>query len=315
MELGAGLALHDARRLSSDSGENYDQLSREREAVCQEIVARVHRLSALQNASQAFVAEFWRDFHRALLNGATRSALKRLSLLLLCVLLFRPDFTLAAERVHLVVALDLSKSVAIKGRDNKAEFEKNLEAISRLIGHVPAGARVTVLGITADSFAQPYVLLDARLDGDEGYFHERLAAARQQTVSVWKQRSSHLNPEYSHTDVLGALLVASDLFKQTPQARKILVVLSDMRHETAAVNLESPVVITADRFLAQSEKNRLLADLHGVEVHVLGVDSAGKAVRYWNSLRDFWAQYFLHVGARLQTYSILRELPDTALVQ
>jgi hypothetical protein len=314
MELGAGLALHDARRLRSDSGEDYNKLNQERDVVCHEMVVRIHRLTALQNAPQAFVAEFWRDFHRALLNGATRSALKRVSLLLLCFLLFRPGLMHAAERIRVVVALDLSRSVAVKGSDNKAEFEKNLDAISHLIAHVPAGSRVTVLGITADSFAQPYLLLDARLDGDEGYFKERLAAGRNQVVGAWRKRCVRLSPEFSHTDNFGALLVASELFKQTPQARKVLVILSDMRNETAAINLESPSVIAVNRFLAKAEKNRLLADLPGVEVYVLGVDSAGKTVSYWNSLRDFWTQYFRQVGARLQTYSILRELPDTALV-
>jgi len=315
MELRAGLALHDARRLRSDSGEDYDKLSHEREEACQQIVVRIQRLNALQNAPQAFVAEFWRDFHRALLNGATRTALKRASLFFLCLFLFRPGLMLAAEHVHVVVALDLSRSEAIKGSDNKAEFEKNLEATSRLLTHLPAGARVTVLGITTDSFAQPYLLLDARLDEDEGYFKERLAAGRNQLVGAWKKRCIRLHPEFFHTDNFGALLVASELFKQTPQARKVLVIFSDMRHETATINLENPAVIAVDRFLAKAEKNRLLADLHGVEVHILGVDSAGKTVIYWNSLRDFWTQYFRQVGARLETYSILRELPDTALVQ
>ena len=314
MEVGAGLALRDARRLWADSGEDYDKLNQKRDAVCREMVDRIRLLTALENAPQAFVAQFWRDFHRALLNGATRSALKRLFLLLFHLLVFSPGLMLGAERVHVVVALDSSKSEAVKGRDTKDEFAKNLDAISRLLGHLPAGARVTVLGITSDSFAQPDLLLEAHLDEDEGYFKERLAAGRSHVVSAWKKRCIHLSPQFSHTDIFGALLVASQLFKQTPQSRNVLIIFSDMRHETAAVNLESPAVITVDRSLAKAETNRLLADLPGVAVYVLGVDSAGKAVIYWDSLRDFWTQYFRQVGARLQKYSILRELPDTALV-
>ena len=49
-----------------------------------------------------------------------------------------------------------------------------------------------------------------------------------------------------------------------------------MRSKNTAVSLESPAVIAVDPFLAKAEKNRLLAGLHGLEVHVLGVDSAGE---------------------------------------
>ena len=31
---------------------------------------------------------------------------------------------------------------------------------------------------------------------------------------------------------------------------------------------------------------------HGVEVYALGVDGAGKDMRYWQTLRDFWTAYF-----------------------
>src|SRR5205807_923499 len=98
---------------------------------------------------------FWRDFHRAMLNGAVPSALKRLSVLLLCILLLGPVLAHAGERLHIVGALDLSKSEAVKDNDNKAELEKNLAGVSRLLANLPAGARVTIIGITDNSFAQP----------------------------------------------------------------------------------------------------------------------------------------------------------------
>jgi hypothetical protein len=47
----------------------------------------------------------------------------------------------------------------------------------------------------------------------------------------------------------------------------------------------------------------------GVEVYALGVDGAGKDMRYWQTLRDFWAVYFKRTGAILKTYSVLRDPP------
>jgi len=312
MELGAGLGLYDARRLGLDSGEDSAKLGLELLAVQQEMVTRVYEISALQNAPAAFVTQFWRDFYRAMLNGTVRSALTKFSLLLVCVLLLGSGAASAAERVNLVIALDLSKSVAVKDSNQMAEFEKNLAGVSRLLANLPAGSRATVVGITANSFAQPSILLTADVGEDEGYFKEKLTAARRQVVSAWKKRCAQLSARFSHTDIFGGLIVAAELFNQTPSAGKVLVIFSDMRHETGALDLEGPRVLSADRLLAKVERQGLLAELRGVEIHVLGVDSAGKSVAYWNSLRDFWNAYFQRARASLKTYSILRDLPDMA---
>jgi len=58
------------------------------------------------------------------------------------------------------------------------------------------------------------------------------------------------------------------------------------------------------------DPKRLLPDLHGVEVYALGVDGAGKDMRYWQALRDFWTAYFKRTGAILKTYSVLRDPPN-----
>lgn len=62
--------------------------------------------------------------------------------------------------------------------------------------------------------------------------------------------------------------------------------------------------------MAKAEKQRLLPDLHAVEVYVLGVDEAGKGMAYWQTLRDFWTAYFKRTGATLKSYSALRNRPD-----
>jgi hypothetical protein len=85
---------------------------------------------------------------------------------------------------------------------------------SRLLAQVPAGTHLTVLGITDNSFAQPYILLSAEVAADEGYFHEKLASARQQLVRNWQYRTEHLQAGFSHTDILGALMLAEQLFRQ-----------------------------------------------------------------------------------------------------
>jgi hypothetical protein len=88
----------------------------------------------------------------------------------------------------------LTKSVAVKGPDGTTEFQKNVAGVTRVIAEVPAGAHVAVIGITDRSFAQPYILLSATVPNDAGYFGERLSAARNELVRVWKLRSAQLHP-------------------------------------------------------------------------------------------------------------------------
>jgi hypothetical protein len=102
--------------------------------------------------------------------------------------------------------------------------------------------------------------------------------------------------------------VASQLFQQDGR-RNILVIFSDMRHYTAALDLERPNSIAVASAMAAVEKRRLIPNLKDVEVYVLGVDGAGKPISYWQGLRDFWQAYFKKAGANVRSYTILREVP------
>jgi hypothetical protein len=311
MELGSGLALYDARRLGSGSGEDRNKLSSELGAVHQRMIEIVSEISILKNGSSVFVASFWRDFYGAMLTHTLRNALTKLFVVLVYMLLFGRGQGLAGERLNLVVGVDLTASVAVRDRDRKSEFEKNLSAVARLLAEVPAGSRITVLAITDNSFAQPYILLSAEVADDEGYFKERLAGAREQLVRAWQQRMAHLQPRAQQTDVLGALIVAAQIFQHTPrQGRRILVLYSDMRHATPGLNLETPVIIPVSQALEATEHRRLLADLKGVDVYALGVDGAKEEVAQWESLRQYWVAYFQKVGADLKGYSIIRDPPE-----
>ena len=145
---------------------------------------------------------------------------------------------------------------------------------------------------------------------DPGYFGERLAAARRGLILLWHTRTARLEPRARRTDILGALVTASQLFAQTPKRKSVLVIFSDMRQNTAELDLESPVAISVNSALAQTEKRGLLADLRGVHVHILGVDAAGRIIAYWEGLRKFWASYFKKSGATLKDFSTLRGLPQ-----
>jgi hypothetical protein len=309
METGAGLALYEARRLGAVSGNDPTRIALAQKAVEATMVSKLEELKRLENASAVFQNEFWRDFYRALSDSLTRRSLIKISTLVFCVALFLAPRADAADRLNLVIALDLTQSVATKGTDQKQEFQKNLDAVARLLAASPAGARITVLGITDRSFSQPSILLSAELSDDPGYFGERLQAARSRLANAFRERAKDLHPDSRQNRRRGALMVASDLFRGSSERRNILVVFSDMRSDTPALDLEHARIVSTSFAMKKVERERLLPDLHGVEVYALGVDGAGKDMRYWQALRDFWAAYFKHTGAILKTYSVLRDPP------
>jgi hypothetical protein len=313
MELAAGLALHDARRLGQEFGEDSQALAAELREVHQEMISCLFELTALENEAAEFVARFWRDFYRSMLSHTARSALNKLFVIAMGVgvLLFVPHSAFAADRLNLVVMVDLTQSVAVKGHDGRTESEKNLQAVTRILAQVPAGAHVTVVGITDNSFAQPYILLSGGAGGDEGYFREKITSARQQLVRNWKKRTDHLQAGFSHTDILGALFLAGQLFHEGPTDRKdVLVILSDMRQDTADLNLETLTRFDVRAAVSRTERQGLIACLGNVEVYVMGVDNTGRTIAYWDRVRDYWLEYFVKAGSRVYRYSVLRELQE-----
>jgi hypothetical protein len=306
MELGAGLALRDAWRSVPDNSEDWNKLRGELIGVRQRMIEIAAEATMHRNEPEIFVKRFWRDFYHGLLSNAARRAMTKLLVLVLNILLLGVGCVYAEDRLNMVIAIDLTQSVATVGLDGKTDFQKNIEGITRVLSQLPADARVTVIGITDHSFAQPYILLSAHVPEEVGYFGERLNVARGQIVRAWKSRSSRLDSHFHQTDILGALQLASQIFAQQPDAtRKTFIIFSDMRQSTWELNLEPLRIVPPFSRLAMHCGP--LPDLSGVRVEVLGADGAGNAMVYWESLQHFWVNYFRSAGAILENYSILRE--------
>lgn len=304
MELGAGLALHEAWRLASDRKEDWAKLRKRLADVRGRLAELAFEITALQRAPQAFAARFWRNFYHAMLTDTLRSAMTKLLVVLVSIVFIAHGSATARAQTTIVVAVDLTKSEDVRGPDGKTEFQKNLEAVTWLLAEVPADSHVTVIGITDRSFSQPDILLSASVPADEGYFGERLNSARGQLVRVWKARSATLTPRYRSTDVLGAVMLADQLYDQRA-GRKVFAIYSDMRHHTKELDLESQASIPRFEQVSQG-RDWTGVSLKGVEVHVLGADGTRTSVVYWDNLRRFWTEFFHSTGAAVKDYSSLR---------
>ena len=276
------------------------------------MVALATEMTLLQNEPALFAAQFWRNFYHAMLTHTVRNAMAKL--LLGLVILLLPGlhgYADAQEQTAIVAAIDLSQSVGNAGPDARSDFEKNVAGVTKLLAALPVSSRVVVLGITDESFGEPYILLSARVPDDPGYFGEKLQAAHRQLIALWKRRCTQLKPNFRHTDIFGALLTAEHIFSESPQtSRKVLVIFSDMRHSTAELDFESTRSVLSFTQLKERSITVPVAALKEVEVYALGVDGAGKPIGYWQSLKAFWSEYFESTGAALRGYSVLRDLPS-----
>ena len=127
------------------------------------MVPRLDEFIMLKTEAAIFVEQFWRDFYHSMLTRTMRNAMTKLLILALGEFLFATPSVRAEAHSQFVIAVDLTKSVAVKGPDGESEFKKNLDGVSHLLITVPAGASLTVIGITDRSFAQPLILLRARV--------------------------------------------------------------------------------------------------------------------------------------------------------
>lgn len=152
MELGAGLALRDAWRSVPDNSEDWNRLRGELIGVRHRMSEIASEATMLRNEKEIFANPFWRDFYHALLSNAARRAMTKLIVLVMGVLLFGISSAHAEDRLIMVIAIDLTQSVATAGPDGKSDFQKNIEGVTRVLWQVPAGARVMVIGITDHSF-------------------------------------------------------------------------------------------------------------------------------------------------------------------
>lgn len=309
MELAAGLALHKAWHSRPDNSEDWKALRNDLVETRTRMSMLVAEISGLEDEAGIFAAGFWRNFYRALLTNAVRSAITKLLVVVLAVLLVPLARADPGDRLNLVIAIDLTKSVDVVGPDGSTEFQKNIDGVAGILGMVPAGAHVTVIGITGHSFAQPYILLSASVSPDAGYFGERLGGARKELVAHWRAHSATMKPEFRETDIFGVLLLASQIFAQDPGAgHKTLVLFSDMRNSTSDLNLENSRVLARSRRTLSDHVTR--PDLHLVDVYALGVDGSWKSTGYWRELREFWIGYFDATGASVESYLAIRTVPS-----
>jgi hypothetical protein len=309
MELGAGLALREAMAKLPHDPETWQRLRDELNAVRGQMVVSMTLITAIESEPEVFEARFWKDFYKSMITQTVSSAMKKLLMgILVLTLLGRADAASPSVHTEMVIAVDLTKSVDVKGPDGVTEFQKNIDAVAGVLGQASPDTRVTIVGITGRSFGQPYILLRATVPAGHDYFHTKLISARQKLIAAWKLRSAMLKPTYMDTDIMGALEVAGEIFaeRSSPNEHRVLIIFSDMRQHTRELDLETAAGIA--RAQHPSQMPSVLPNLSGADLYALGVDGSGESMELWSARKRLWAHLLRTMGGTVRKYSPMRGL-------
>lgn len=318
LELAGGLAVHEVKVALRARSLVPSPESRRLSAVESEISNTEAQLTFLRNEPEVFEHEYRRNLYIGLMAGAAhhaRSYAKWPSITLAVFLVV--GSTIRAQAVNVLEGLDLTATSKVQGYDGATANALNMESASYMITKLPPGSRITVAGISDESFSRPFVLLSGAIPADPGKLREydEIIAARNRLSASLRRVAHSIEPRFQSTDILGFLMFAPMVFENAPTGmRRVLVIHSDMRQSAQPLDIEHVSAVDAASALRIVDEARLVPDLSGVAVFVYGVHAVGKDIRYWQTLRDFWAAYFRRCHATLRVFSMMREVPDFAAV-
>jgi hypothetical protein len=314
-ELACGLCWSDfaESRRGSNAG-LLNKLEKKLLKVEQQYFAAITEIQERFSEPQESYSRQWADFRRGLSDAMARlgdvAGRSGRAAALILVGFLAAHTAMGADPLHLVAEVDLSATEKVVGFGARSQFEENIAVLPQLLANLPAGARVSLVGITDQTLSNPLIVLGARLSDDSGYFDSRLVRGRRDLISEWQSRTKGLKPTAPHTDVIGGFMFAGEVFSHSNAERKVLAFFSDMRNEQPGVlDLERPETIIVTKSIKAIEKQGLIPDLRGVQIYIFGAGdhSAKKRPEYLVSLRAFWAEYVRRSGATLRVFSTTRD--------
>lgn len=194
----------------------------------------------------------------------------------------------------IVVVIDLSSSMPLEQHLLDVQF------VTELISCLQPGDELYVVALTAASFSAPMQIVHGRLPIDPDPFQIEFLRVREKLTTDWQKASQALELKSLISDVLGAIAYSALLFGRSSSERW-LILLSDMRHSAAPVDIEKPTIIPVDACIDTVKNSGFLLQLTAVHVVALGVHTHGRRMtpQYYESLEMFWQRMFTDAGAEL----------------
>lgn len=207
-----------------------------------------------------------------------------------------------ASRVPLclVCIIDLTRSI-----ETESQHEA-FEALQSALKELRRGDAIVIIPITGDALteAQGRVIRFQISDRREAYDEDLRRFAKEIAERLQRFREEVANKPYTRSDVLGAVrLAGEEMANAKPDARRALVLLSDLLQDDAQYNFRRDARLandeSASKFAASVTGNQQRALQNSVVFlgFLRSVDLKGLPQTRRAALQAFWREFFTHQGA------------------
>ncbi len=197
-----------------------------------------------------------------------------------------------------VTYLLIDRSDKLENTDN---LDKSLGVVKDMI---PEGERL-IVGVSTGKASDTRVLMDFVKPKNSIWTSKLKTRATEQRFSSClmkvKTKVTNQNEEHKHSALLETLNVVSKALKADSSPKKRVIIYSDMIQNSPAISFYGKATVEASAMLAKIEKEFLLSDFKGMEIHVSGVGT-GTSDKKARSIENFWNKFFEKSGANLKFY-------------
>lgn len=120
--------------------------------------------------------------------------------------------------------------------------------------------------------------------------------------NIYSRASTNSSPQSAQTDIFGALLLTERIFKKCPEAKRKLLILSDMIHEAEGINFDKDILSSSyfAKIFSTLTREHRMPKFAGVDVYVVGAQH--REPERFRKIREFWHEYFEKTGATVVDY-------------
>jgi hypothetical protein len=199
-----------------------------------------------------------------------------------------------------LVLVDVTGSIAA---EDWLLYERS---IAKLLEGAKPGDRVVMAQVSdrPGSRFMAHADLSLKLTGNSMHDKVHAKRTREALLNDFRQLREGTQRNAKATMLLDAMGASSEWFAQGRANGQVLrlLILSDMIEESSAANFmrSAPSREQTERSISLQRERKLLPDLTGVLVHVVG--ASGRDTAHMAGIREFWQVYFTTSGATLQSY-------------
>jgi hypothetical protein len=195
----------------------------------------------------------------------------------------------AAAQEAIVFGVDVSGTV-------QKECTKYLGSVREELRKVAPGTHVVIAAVGTQGYP-PRILADMAIPRDAQYFAAKTLSALAELDSIVGNAAQTVTCDEKHTDILGFMSWASIYLRGIGATRRTILLYTDARHQSSALDLETPEIVDIPSALKRAEHKGLIRPLDA-DICFLGVLLV-KSPSYTMSLSGFWRGFAERSKSRL----------------